>query len=335
MHGILVISLDFELFWGVRDHRTINNYGENLLGVWSALPRLLHLFAHHRIHATWATVGLLQFENPQETLAYSPDNLPTYNNSNLSPYPDIQQLIQSAPTKPSPYHFAPQLVAQILQTPGQELGSHTFSHYYCLEQGQTPIQFAADLAAAQQTAQQTGEKITMKSIVFPRNQYDEQYIALCRQAGFEVYRGNEQSWAYSPRARAKESIFRRAFRFTDAYFNLSGHNGYAPNTIPTTAGCRNVPSSRFLRPYNPRLRFAEKKRLKRICNDLTHCAKKGLMYHLWWHPHNFGAYQAENFDFLLQILVHFEQLRQQYGMKSCTMYEAANWLYDVPPNISK
>jgi hypothetical protein len=31
--GAFVISLDFELFWGVRDKRTISGYGPNILGV--------------------------------------------------------------------------------------------------------------------------------------------------------------------------------------------------------------------------------------------------------------------------------------------------------------
>jgi hypothetical protein len=32
-YGALVISLDFELLWGVRDKRTIADYGPNILGV--------------------------------------------------------------------------------------------------------------------------------------------------------------------------------------------------------------------------------------------------------------------------------------------------------------
>lgn len=41
---VLVISLDFELFWGVVDSRTIENYGANIEGEWQAVPAMLGSF---------------------------------------------------------------------------------------------------------------------------------------------------------------------------------------------------------------------------------------------------------------------------------------------------
>ena len=60
--GKFVISLDFELIWGVRDKRTIQSYGENLRGVHQAIPRLLNLFDQYKIKGTFATVGFLFFD---------------------------------------------------------------------------------------------------------------------------------------------------------------------------------------------------------------------------------------------------------------------------------
>ena len=40
-----------------------------------------------------------------------------------------------------PYHFGLSLVRRIKDCPHQEIGTHTFSHYYCLEDGQTPEHF--------------------------------------------------------------------------------------------------------------------------------------------------------------------------------------------------
>src|SRR5262245_13071649 len=58
--GALVISLDFELHWGVRDKRPVDgSYRENLLGAREAIPRMLDLFEEFGIAATWATVGFL------------------------------------------------------------------------------------------------------------------------------------------------------------------------------------------------------------------------------------------------------------------------------------
>ena len=57
--GALVISLDFELYWGVRDKRSLAQYGRNILGGRKAIPRMLDLFAERDVGATWATVGFV------------------------------------------------------------------------------------------------------------------------------------------------------------------------------------------------------------------------------------------------------------------------------------
>ena len=70
--GTLIASLDFELYWGVRDVKTVAQYRENLLGVRRAIPALLAFFADYGIHATWATVGFLFFASRVELLAGAP-----------------------------------------------------------------------------------------------------------------------------------------------------------------------------------------------------------------------------------------------------------------------
>lgn len=57
--GSFTISLDFELFWGVRDKRTTDSYKNNLEGTIEVIPKLLDIFEQYNIHVTWATVGLL------------------------------------------------------------------------------------------------------------------------------------------------------------------------------------------------------------------------------------------------------------------------------------
>lgn len=76
--GALVISLDFELVWGLFDHITIQDkvtYFDNTLKV---IPRLLDTFNKHNVYATWATVGMLFNENWEEWFANRPSLLPTY-----------------------------------------------------------------------------------------------------------------------------------------------------------------------------------------------------------------------------------------------------------------
>ena len=58
-NGKLVISLDFELLWGMRDKKTIETYGENILGVQQSIPKMIEIFNEYEINATFSTVGFL------------------------------------------------------------------------------------------------------------------------------------------------------------------------------------------------------------------------------------------------------------------------------------
>ena len=55
----LIVSLDFELYWGMQDCIELSKYENNILGARDAIPKMLNLFEQHSIHATWATVGYL------------------------------------------------------------------------------------------------------------------------------------------------------------------------------------------------------------------------------------------------------------------------------------
>ncbi|MBK9533038.1 MAG: hypothetical protein IPO42_14830 [Chitinophagaceae bacterium] len=57
--GTFVISLDYELLWGVWDVTSIDKYGEHILGVKKVIPALLNLFDAYHIRSTFATVGIL------------------------------------------------------------------------------------------------------------------------------------------------------------------------------------------------------------------------------------------------------------------------------------
>jgi len=315
--GIFVVSLDFELFWGVRDNKSLEEYRNNLLGVRKAIPALLDLFQKYGIHATWATVGFLFFSEKQELLAGFPLLKPTYNNEALSPYRDLDTL--EASEHDDPYHYGKSLIDLILKQPGQELGSHTFSHYYCLEPGQTCDSFRSDLAAAQQAAEFLG--VRLYSLVFPRNQTNTDYLQVCSELGFTCYRGNQESWLYAKGSSQGESNFKRALRLLDSYVNLSGHGAYS---IDRTEKPVNIRASQFLRPCNTKLGALNSLRLRRINNGMTRAAQTGQAYHLWWHPHNFGINLKANLKFLECILEHHSHLKKRFGMESRTMSEAAN-----------
>src|SRR5260370_28124836 len=85
--GALVISLDFELHWGVRDKCAPEGpYRENLLGARKAIPQILDLFEEFDIAATWATVGFLFDESRQAREQSSPAGRPHHAHKPLRPY---------------------------------------------------------------------------------------------------------------------------------------------------------------------------------------------------------------------------------------------------------
>lgn len=318
MPGIFTISLDLELYWGTRDKLSLAQYQDNILGTRQAVPALLRLFGDYQVGATWAVVGFLMCRNKDQLLECLPPLKPQYQNPRLSPYPEIDAI--GFDEHDDPLHFGASLVDQIVEAPRQELATHTLSHYYCLEPGQNPAEFDADLRVALQLAHDRyGREI--KSIVFPRNQVELSYLQVCEAQGLQAYRGNEPVWFYQAHNEAETTWAMRLMRASDTFINLAGDHIYL---IEANAGLINVPSSRFLRPYSRRLELLEGLRLRRIFRSMEAAVRRNQVFHLWWHPENFGINLEQNLRFLKQILEHYARLRDSYGMQSLTMLEVAH-----------
>jgi peptidoglycan/xylan/chitin deacetylase (PgdA/CDA1 family) len=313
--GALVISLDFELHWGVRDKYPVDGaYRDALLGARRVIPRMLEMFEEFDVAATWATVGFLFARSRADLERFNPAVRPRYRNPLLSPY--SEQVGESEDA--DPLHLARSLVERIGRTPRQEIGTHTYSHYYCGEEGQTAETFQADLAAAVAIAKDQG--IRLQSVVFPRNQHNPAYDAALVAVGIRAYRGNPRSrlWRFA-NAEQSASNWKRAGRLADAYFGAAARGTFAWDDILQESGLSDVRASHPLRPYHPALRVIESVRLRRLCRGIRFAARTGRLFHLWWHPHNFGRHQTENLCFLREVLREFAACRTRYGMMSLSM----------------
>ncbi len=315
MRGTLIVSLDFELFWGMLDVCPLEDYRENVLGGRAAIPKLLDLFQKYGIHATWASVGFLFAENASELAVYFPgeDCRPSYEKKDLSPYPRFQTI--AGGEADAPCFYAPSLIRRIAAVPGQEIGSHTFSHYYCREKGQTAEQFAADIRAAKAIARDSG--FDLKSVVLPRNQCRPAYTQILREAGFTAYRDEENDWIHR---KIQFRPLQRGLRLLDVYLPLTGLGGSRPKN---ENGIWNLTGSRMYKPIFPPLAFLEGLKIHRIKTQMRHAARKGLTFHLWWHPHNIGVRTGEHLKQLEEIFAYYQTLREEYGMESRNMAEAA------------
>lgn len=316
-NGIFSISLDFELHWGCFESMQLNSANEEqyFFNTRKVIPSMIDLFVANEIQVTWATVGMLFHQSQMEWQQQQPHPLPTFNNPAVSAYEWIKA--NGFKGEKDPFHFAPELVNAIIAAPGQELGTHTYAHYYCLEEGQQPDQFRADLAKAIALAKARG--VDIRSLVFPRNQFNENYLSVCAELGISSVRSSPDIWYWSPATRS--SLLKKAFRTGDAYLPFSPIRPVKVSTLfqQSTALPLQLPASRLYRAWKPGKPFLNQLKLKRILHEMTDAAKHQYYYHLWWHPHNFGNHPQECMKELVIILAHFHRLKQQYGWLSLNM----------------
>jgi peptidoglycan/xylan/chitin deacetylase (PgdA/CDA1 family) len=323
--GSFVISLDCELFWGVRDKRRLQDYRENLLGDRQVVPRLLDLFDEFGVHATWAFVGFLFYSDRLSLIANLPERLPHYTNPLFSAYDELAELGEDESL--DPFHFGGSLIEEVLRHPGQEVASHTFSHFYCLEKGQTAEDFRADLEANCRAALRYG--IELRSLVFPRNQVNPDYLEVCHDLGIRAYRGNTSSWLYRAMNEEEESSIRRALRYADAFANLTGQRIVRPDANGGRTPV-DVMASRFLYPQYWWSAPLDGMRVRRIANEMRAAARTGACYHIWWHPHNFGVNQEANLRILRRILEQYRLLHDEYNFTALSMSEVADRVLPPP-----
>jgi peptidoglycan/xylan/chitin deacetylase (PgdA/CDA1 family) len=320
--GSFIISLDYELMWGLIDLPSAKHYGEsNVRHVEGVIQSMVSLFEKYDVKATFATVGMLMCKDKNELLKYVPTLKPRYINKNLSPY---EGYIDNLEAEDYYKHFAPKTIEILKNSKAVEIGTHTFCHYYCLERGQNEEEFEHDLLSALKVAKAKG--IQLKSIVFPRNNVNDAYLKICFRQGILCYRGNATKFFTRPKSRF-ELFKNRLGRFLDSYLPLNNESCYDISTLrPSEDIPVNVPASRFFRPYSKKLAFLEPLRLYRIKKEIKHAAQNGQLYHIWWHPHNFGANIDKNMKNLEKVLKYYEECHTKYGMQSYTMSDLANFI---------
>lgn len=322
VNGCFVISLDFEMMWGGIDIWTPNDYGKSHVEqVRDVIKRLIDLFNKYHVHATFATVGLMMNHDKKEATENLPYSVPTYNDNKKSPY--YNQYINHIENKDEHLYFAPDLIEFLKVQPGIEIGTHTYSHYYCWEEGQTIEQFDADINMACKVAKENG--IQLNSIVFPRNQVSDEHLKICAKYGIQTYRGNPKKYFENTNNRFRV-LYKKASRLLDAYINWGGVTCTPYHEIYLNEKPLNIPASRMLRPYMKKLCFLEPLRKRRLKKEMIYAAENHELYHLWWHPHNFGADMEKNFSFLEDILKCYQKCNQKYGMQSMTMNEFYNFI---------
>ena len=297
----VVISLDFEMRWGVHDvcGLDIDAYRANLEGERAVIPALLRLLAEHEMRATWATVGAIGCSGWQEYFERAPPP---------PAYLDRRFAVKAAYADIDPdgrLHFAPDLVHAILKTPGQELGTHTFSHVFLRERGVTAQDAAADLAAATRLHQERFDGVP-RSLVFPRNQ--PAFIGVVRTSSVRIWRGNAAAWYYDCEDSEHNGLLPRALKLIDAF------NPLTKRAAPLVGDMNRA--SLFLRLNLPGAAWrAHVYRIRAALDAL----EADEILHLWFHPHNVGADIARGLARIEEVVRLIEERQASGNLRSCTM----------------
>ena len=284
----VVISLDFELRWGLHDRlgTTMQAYRQNLEGVQEVVPALLRLFSHRKLRATWACVGALACASWDDYFSRAPAP-PRYHNPRFALDPRHADLDPDGRL-----HFAPELLQLVKDTPGQEMGTHTFSHIYMQEPGIASEDVAADLQAVSLLwTERFGAPPT--SLVFPRNQHA--FLPVIAASSSRIWRGPEAPWFHSQNRSSTTSLLARALRLIDSVNPLVRHASH----LQGDSSLLMTRASLFLRANLPRPAWAL--HLMRIRRELDRL-RPGEIFHLWWHPHNLGKSIPERLGRVEQVL---------------------------------
>lgn len=297
----VVISLDFELRWGVHDIYGLDADAcrADFEKTRQTIPRLLQLFEDYRVRATWATVGALGCEGWDEYFRRAPTP-PKYTLPGFAVKHDYARIDPHGSM-----HFAPELVRSILACPGQELGTHTFSHLYLRERGITAQDVAADLAAVSALYRDRYGTLPV-SLVFPRNQPG--FLEVVRSSSIRIWRGNPRRWYYEREDSENNGLVSRALKLADAL------NPACRLAAPLAQDM--TQASIFLRLSLPGLLWSA--HLRRIAAELKALAPDDI-YHVWFHPESLGRDTAQRLARTEQVLDLIARRQSSGRLRSCTM----------------
>jgi peptidoglycan/xylan/chitin deacetylase (PgdA/CDA1 family) len=305
--GVFTISIDTEIAWGQCDRPlTLSDRGA-LNRERPIVQRLLALFAEYEIRATWAIVGhLLALNCSKRGSVVHPE----------IPRPVLLDdgrdwFFQHPPEQSNdPAWYGRDIVDLIRRAvPTQEIGSHSFCHMPYDEERSNPEAVRADLSAAQAVHEADG--LSFDSFIFPRNVVG--YRELLVRAGIKGYRGNTSRWYDRIRARPVRRLLHLA-----SYLISS-----TPPTVKPSLddiGLVNIPDSMLLMGRNgPRRLITSRALARKGIAGLDGAAKRGDVFHLWFHPSNFADGTEEQFQVLEIILRHADALRREARLEVLTM----------------
>lgn len=290
----IAISLDFEMLWGFMPNptRVDSRYLRNIENVPKVVDMLLSIFDKHNCISNWAVVDAMRFHSFSEVYNF-------LESAGLLDYfiSEIGDFSRHAATFGNEMLFAPNLVRKVEKNPRTNIGSHSFTH--------TPFSFSSKAATLDILASSYHSLIRKKPrkfYIFPRNEYNSDLISCLSDNHFKSFRSETNSPLYGTSRFGVRP--QRVLRYVDAYIKIIDPS-LSPNSNLLVKAHQ---GTMFVRSQCANS-IGINLQAKRIISHVDTCVKRGVVPHLWWHPHNMGG-NLEYSERLLGLLL--TQLKNKY-----------------------
>jgi peptidoglycan/xylan/chitin deacetylase (PgdA/CDA1 family) len=312
--GILVLSLDVELAWGLFYRAKFKRYQELYDQERPLFRRLLPLLEESQWPVTFAFVGHLLLANCRRVQGQAhPEVLaPDYS---WYPHP-WHHADPCSNYENAPWWYAPDLAEQVVFSKVEhELASHTFSHIICDDPACTGEIFTNQLQVCQEVTRAYGREL--KTLIFPENRIA--HLAELESLGFISFRGREAKW-YSDLPGEKTQ---RAVVGLERWLSLPPKvYGPADLKVPGHRLVNLAASMRLYSTWGGGRFIPMSHRRQQLLAGLRRARREQKMFHLWCHPHDLAT-DSRIMD-LLEDFIEAVGLEQQKGNVLCqTMAQVA------------
>ncbi len=304
--GKFVISLDTEIAWGRIEESNKDSYLPLFEKTREVVKRLVDVFDKYEIPATWAMVGRL-IEDSDNLSIFSKMKIEDYYPSLTSKKIYEDSILNN---ESNSYVLAKEFMDQVMNAKViHEIGTHSYHHILF---GKIPKSdkylVEKDVEGAKGILKKYG--IDCQSVVFPRNLIG--HLDVFQKNGINCYRGPDKFWFdRMPNAIKKPiSLLNTFLPISPTVVDAENKNGMV-----------NIPGSLFFRithfgiKKNVPFSILEKKAIK----GLQQASSQGKIFHLWFHPFNFGYKMDEHFNAFEKVLKEAKRLRDIGKIETQTM----------------
>lgn len=309
--GRFILSLDYELIWGVYEKKRIWDYvHSNLNNANDALVKICDLAEQYDIKLSIGIVGLLNIDhnknddsicnNKIKSIAFWKKNRESIYRNHLT---DFDKICGD-----------PSIIQNLISRKNIEIVSHTYYHSFFQDEENLKETLSLESFKIKELFKLL--EIPMNSIIFPRNQYNKELLKEFQTLGFRYFRGIDFGFSWT-----KHSLFKKNFNLlSKLYYIIRLYSGYPVDRtyfLPKKEmGLKNVKGSYFMRPYNHITKKIEHRKVLSIKKQMSKAALEGKYFHIWWHPHNYGKNLNENLSQIEEIFRHYKELNLKFGYES-------------------